>query len=300
MSKLPDEIRLVISRSMSILTAATFNDEWKIDELLKFVKQELESRELCNFVANSADETKQKRNIQTDHYTASSLFCGTSEKGTLTCTYCGKDHSSARCYTVTDVSARKSILRRKRRCFLCLRPNHIIKFCQMNCKCGKCKGKHHISICESYPEKSMDSECDSNRITSNVVSHAKSSTFLQMAKGIATGIDVQPSKQIRVLFDGCSQKSFVTVNVSKCLNLQSIRKERMIIKAFGSKEETMNLLDVVNVRIWDIFKKTGRQIEAYVVPFICSPISGQNIQLAKSKCEHLFNLKLAESNDDNS
>ena len=141
--------------------------------------------------------------------------------------------------------------------------------------CGKCKGKHHISVYESYPEKSMDSESDSNRITSNVVSHAKSSTFLQTAKGIATGIDVQPSKQIRVLFDGCSQKSFVTVNVSKCLNLQSIRKERMIIKAFGSKEETMNLLDVVNVRIWDISKKTGRQIEACVV---CSPISGQNIQ----------------------
>ena len=78
MSKLPSEIRLVISRSMATLTAATANDKWKIDQLLEYVKAELKSRELCNFVANPNEEPRLRCGLQNGDYSASSLLTGAS------------------------------------------------------------------------------------------------------------------------------------------------------------------------------------------------------------------------------
>ena len=213
-------------------------------------------------------------------------------------TYCGKDHATSKCDIVTEISARKS--RKNRRCFLCLKPNHIIKFCRTNYKCVKCNGRHHVSICEPYPlkpDKSTEPGVETNQVNKNVFSNTKSSTFLQTARAVATDCENQNSKELRVLFYGCSQKSFIMTTVSEILKLQSIQKERIIIKAFHNKEEAMRLLDVVNICIWDIAKKAYRQIEVYVVPFICNPISGQNIQLAQFQCKHLMNLKLADLND---
>ena len=47
MSKLPNDIRLVISRSMSL------NDKWDVDVLLQILKREVESREMCFMMSNN-------------------------------------------------------------------------------------------------------------------------------------------------------------------------------------------------------------------------------------------------------
>ena len=110
MWKLPSEIRLVISRSMATLTASTANDEWKIDQLLEYVKAELESRELCNFVANPNEEPRSRRGLQNGDYSTSFLLTDASNKFNLVCTYCGKYHATSKCDIVTEISARKSLL----------------------------------------------------------------------------------------------------------------------------------------------------------------------------------------------
>ena len=242
---------------MATLTAATANDKWKIDQLLEYVKAELESRESCTFAANPNEEPKSRRGLQNGDYSASSLLTGASDNFTLVCTYCGKDHATSKCDIVTEISARKSLLRKNRRCFLCLKPNHI-KFCRTNYKFVKCNGRHHVSICEPYPlspDKSTEPGVETNRVNKNIISNTKSSTFLQIARAVATDCENQNSKELRVLFDGCSRMSFITTTVSGILKLQSIRKERIIIKALGNKEEAMRLLDVVNTRIYGTFRR---------------------------------------------
>ena len=73
MSKLPNDIRLVISRSMSL------NDKWDVDVLLQILKREVESREMCFMMSNNNFEDKQKhaakRNVKNnvENFTASSL-----------------------------------------------------------------------------------------------------------------------------------------------------------------------------------------------------------------------------------
>ena len=133
---------------------------------------------------------------------------------------------------MTEVAARKAVLRRQRRCFLCLQTSHIVRNCTSKYRCKKCKGKHNISICESKtpPAWNNGSEAEGKtlKVTGNIMSTEKSTTFLQSAKAIL--MDKAKKKRIvRVLFDNGSQKSFVTQAARNALNLPTIRKDRMII-----------------------------------------------------------------------
>ena len=54
-------------------------------------------------------------------------------------------------------------------------------------------------------------------------------------------------------------------------------------------------MKVVNIRIKSLISDTFHDIEAYSVPNICAPLSGQVIENAKNH-RHLRNLTLADSN----
>ena len=60
MSKLPSDIRLLITRNMATLLTPPSDENWQIDELLKILKQEIESREMCNFVGNNLSVENKK------------------------------------------------------------------------------------------------------------------------------------------------------------------------------------------------------------------------------------------------
>jgi uncharacterized Zn-finger protein len=115
MSKLPDELRLIISRK-------TASEIWDLDNLLSTINEELQAREKCSFVseASASDNSKNSKpscNEKPKPFTASSLFSGSGNEGKVTCTYCGQQHPSARCTMVTDIAVRKAVLRQKGRCF---------------------------------------------------------------------------------------------------------------------------------------------------------------------------------------
>ena len=64
-----------------------------------------------------------------------------------TCTYCQQAHPSTSCGVITQLQARRQVLQKTGRCFICLRRGHISRECRSNLGCSKYKGRHHISIC---------------------------------------------------------------------------------------------------------------------------------------------------------
>ena len=67
----------------------------------------------------------------------------------INCTYCHKSHPSVRCDVINDAKARKALLLKQGRCFICLKKSHIACDCQSTTRCFKCQGKnHHASVCE--------------------------------------------------------------------------------------------------------------------------------------------------------
>ena len=133
------------------------NEEWDVNVLLENLKQEVDSREICfrmssgassgNNMYNNSYESKNYRSEE-EEYTGSTLYTG-GQNVKVSCTYCRREHTSEKCNVITDVQARKAILRNKAKCFGCLKSGHVIRNCLSRMKCWRCKGRHHISICDA-------------------------------------------------------------------------------------------------------------------------------------------------------
>ena len=108
--------------------------------ILNHFQRELESREMCGFLASTNLETRDQRYQQNETCTASAPFAGTSfdtAEWQVSCTYCRN-----------NPRARKIILRNKAKCFVCLKSGHRAVDCNSKVTCFKCKQRHHISISE--------------------------------------------------------------------------------------------------------------------------------------------------------
>ena len=115
MKKLPQELRLIISRKVT-------TSEMKLDELLGLMEQELIARELT---ATNAPQPQPRR--ISNQLTAAALLSG----ATSICCFCQQRHASSSCKLVPDVSARKQILRKLiGRCFNYLVKGHISRQCR--------------------------------------------------------------------------------------------------------------------------------------------------------------------------
>ena len=75
----------------------------------------------------TSPKQNRRSNLPEDEFTSASLVTDTKKEFAISCIYCRRDHPSSRCTVVTEVKARKSILRNKGRCFVCLKPSHIAR-----------------------------------------------------------------------------------------------------------------------------------------------------------------------------
>ena len=236
---------------------------------------------MCSFIGTGHE------NRAIIKYSAASLITGAGNHSTSCfCVYCEKKHPTWKCNTVTEVRSRKSILRSKGRCYLCLQTGHISRFCTSKYRCAKCQGRHNVSICEpKWKSEKTDSQeiannvvvkdsrndsnnyCTSNdigskkndfvQISNNIVESKKGQTFLMTAKGLVANEPMNRQQKVHVLFDQCAQKSFITEKVAGYLKLPCKRKEKMVVNAFGGTENQIVEYDIVQVSIMDLLWVTN-------------------------------------------
>ena len=133
--KLPSEIRVILSRNFQ-------NDIWQLDDMLKILKREVEAKERSFSIGTSSEFEPEKRDR---HYTTSAFLNSSLERK---CPFCNlNNHPASKCLKVTNMAARKQILRQKGMCFICFNSDHLAKMCKSSYQCHKCNGKHHMSIC---------------------------------------------------------------------------------------------------------------------------------------------------------
>ena len=71
------------------------------------------------------------------------------------------------------------------------------------------------------------------------------------------------------------------------------------MKSYVATDFEVRSLNGVCLKIQGINSSVFNYIEAFVVPMICAPLSGQVMELAKGSYEHLRNLSFADSNAKN-
>ncbi|XP_044172645.1 uncharacterized protein LOC114972132 [Acropora millepora] len=242
MAKLPDEIRIQVARNTS-------QDVWEIDSLLDLIQSEIDAREMSEKLKAATEQVKRPSSSKTSLPTAGTFFGATSNTQSTVpkCVYCTERHFSASCRKVTDINARKDILRRDKRCFMCLRKGHLVDQCDKSCR--NCKRRHHQSICQANspdeslnyhpppPEEKSSQSKPETQVPNNTTrvntantetptthfttatSKGKGSVLLQTATAVATNEDQSKSTTVRVLFDSGSQRSYITDGVRRKLAL---------------------------------------------------------------------------------
>ena len=102
---------------------------------------------------------------------------------------------------------------------------------------------------------------------------------------------------VGIVFDGGSQKLYLTQRVKTTLNLPVDRKKSLSIAAFGSRKGRPRLCEVVHLAIQTKFGDS-QLLEVFVVPHICDPVMTQSTAACVRMYGHLSQLDLADFNQD--
>ena len=309
MKRLPQELGVIVSRQ-------TGTDPWNFNDLMQMVERELEARERATVA--SVEPTASSRRADKVSPTISSLLSGNVSSDPVCC-YCGQSHASDSCKAVSSYEARRQILLRSGRCFVCLRKGHVGKNCRSTYKCSSCSGRHHSSICvKTFPNTSRTTSSQASPApnvpmqgnkpqrtsvptapvrTPSLSMYVESHTpvLLQTAVTIVCNPrQLSLSAQTRIILDSGSQRSYITQGLREDLGLCPERAERVVIKTFDSTDEKELHCDVVKM----LMKTTDGddlELEFLVVPLICEALSGQVITRALDNYPHLVGLDLAET-----
>jgi len=123
------------------------------------LKSELDIREQCYFAVNKNErKLEEAKKVSPKQYqsTTASLFSNTDRKSQRyisICAFCDGEHPSHKCNVVSNHRARRDIVKRKGKCYVCLRSGHIARKCNSQANCYRCRGRHHTTLCESYEKK---------------------------------------------------------------------------------------------------------------------------------------------------
>ena len=310
MEKLPPSMRLIISRAID-------QPEWDLDILLKAFDSEIEARERCEPIGtNPSDFFTPKRPFPSQTNKGKEVPTGATltnqSEQPVSCTFCKQSHPSASCGTVTDISARRNLLKQQGRCFVCLQRNHLARNCSPSKVCRICSGKHHMSICKnanrgsgtseiqsrgSSVESSDGGERRSNESKTSTTVYVDSNTSILLQTAIAQVSRVHqlhPVVNMRILFDSGSQRSYISERAKAKLNLPPKRKEKLLIKMFGQENKQLKECDLVESCVGGLSENSKIQMTALAVPLICSPLKDQAIQFAQQSYSHLADLELED------
>ena len=180
---------------------------------------------------------------------------------------CLGQHNSCKCTKISSVEARRGLLRKFIRCFVCLKKGHFNKNCDSKYKSNKCSSRHHISICGNLKQK-----------TAVNVSTNKNSILLQTTNAQVSSVESNSSGLIRILFDTGSQRSQVTIDTRTRLSLPIIRKEKLFIQTFGHYESKLKNVHIVQMKINGKSSNHGVYVEATCVLEICSPLKNKTLR----------------------
>ena len=296
--KLPHELQLIVSRKVP-------DEHWNVDTFMKVLEEELKVRERATVVPKETP-VKHRR----DPPTSATLLTG----GRNTCCYCQRGHASEACRTVAQIEARKQILKRTGRCFVCLQRGHVGRECASGSRCTKCEGRHHVSICygtrqadngpsdtpsqphqapseQTHPQSTSQPKPET---TPSLYTESNKTVLLQTARATVFNPG-NPSlqRELRLILDSGSQRSYITDQAKETLSLRPSGKRTMSIMTFGSTQERPQVCDVVRVGIW---AKEGPDPELSLlsVPLICEPLAGTPVRFCIEDYDHLWQLDLAD------
>ena len=222
--------------------------------------------------------SKQTRPLTASHRPSTEVLAVNSQAGSsvggqarasLPCIFCKDNHFNDMCDKCVTLTERKQKLSQQKRCFICLKIGHMSRNCPSSqkkscCYCGK-KGYHNRCLC---PHKFTRQETDalivtevnesskdsiggvssvdqSNQLAATVDSNVTpmllasgERVLLQIATVPVQSVNGSVTVTARVLLDSASQRTFMTDQLAKRLELTPDHRELLSVSTFGAGKAT--------------------------------------------------------------
>ncbi|XP_077547597.1 uncharacterized protein LOC144159784 [Haemaphysalis longicornis] len=249
----------------------TAQPEQELQQLLDFFDHQVRCREAVERqtavttpdVAVTTQEPPRQQRFRNLH-TVSALQ--NSANNPQRCLFClSVKHRSEVCDSDEwSLKRKKQLLFKEGRCFRCLKKWHMAKDCRGRLRCDKCPRRHATTMCA--PDASSR-----NEVTSTPVSLVSRQTgpMVLLQTLTATVKGSASSGRYRILFEGGSQRSFMTADASQKLGCEFLEEETLTVGVFGGQKTTKTMR---KVRLLIVCENTERpvHIEALEVDAICN------------------------------
>lgn len=247
------------------------NEEWTVPKLRQLLGKHITALEMAGgecYLPQPPIRLSNGKHFQPEggrppnlRPTAGGLLAGNSrhqvskryQPSQIKCVYCGQSHWSDECKKFATLQARKEKLRGS--CYKCLQRGHLLKDCQRDRLCAHCgKSGHHRSLCvKLFPDTTQGSNTDpQNAVSRNtdvtsepqnisqdveeMMLSSGSQVQMQTATSEVTNSSGSPVVSVRIMLDSGSQRTYVTENLARYLNLQLKAPERLAVVTFGTEK----------------------------------------------------------------
>ena len=155
-----------------------------------------------------------------------SAFLTSTTKSNVRCYVCDEGHAIEACPSLLqmEMPARIEIIKEKRLCFACLRPNHISKYCKRRMQCNQCGKRHptllHVgfkptSSAQLPNEDNLGTSEDKHKICGGTRT-VDSGTFLPVLP-VQVSVPGSASVATYAFLDNGSQSTFITEDLRRHL-----------------------------------------------------------------------------------
>lgn len=292
LERLPSAIRLEWSRESG--------KEADLSWLLTFLDTEISRRERSGSYGLTVPAVSAETHKSTGGGTRPKKPARTPSAAALTtgwrmCGVCSNNHRSDACSVLASLSLaeRYDHLRSKGLCFRCLQKGHRAHQCHMNC--AKCSGRHNVMCCPKAPRDAVvlpaapssgaplaaGYTCERSHAAVKKVDGVKSGASLSCSTGgltllpVATVLveSVHGPVKASLIFDGGSDKSFVSKRLMKQVKGSFVGSTEMTCASFGGNEMTnvCNVYDL-NVTAANVSMPTVERLRVVEVDTISAPL----------------------------
>ena len=272
-----------------------------MDEILKIIHTELEANELSlNMGIADKPVRSQDPNPAKLQSGTTRAFVATNENrdSTIKCYFCKGNHYAFKCEQVTSVAERRKILLKSKRCFICLKIGHVSRDCTNNSGCRKCNGKHHRAICfgEVNKESTQSTTANDSATGSSITASAKGkgNVLLQTATAFVYGHEKERKEKVNILFDLGSQRSYITEDLKKRLQLDAENSRNLHLNTFGTDKYRNVKCCKVHLFV-EVLGSSDVEISAFTQAVICSPLQSR---VDIRDYPHLRGIQLANRSND--